>query len=132
VDSASVVAAFRTYALTLPALTALVGQRVVISRADVYGVLPAVVLTLDGGPGRISPRHHLAEIRADFYAETSWADAFAVAKALGDAADPQDPVAAMQSYPSPILRITAGAPRQMPQGEYFHVQQTFTVLAKEI
>lgn len=131
-DSASVVAAFRTLALATGKVTELVGQQVHISRADVQGQVPAVVLSLDGGEGRITPRHHLLEIRAEFYSETSWTEAFAVQKALATVADPQDPVAAAGTYPSPILRITAGAPRQAPQGDYYRVQQTFTVLAKEV
>lgn len=130
-DSAAVLAAFRSLALAQGALTALAGQRVYISRADAVGPPPAVVLSLDGGEGRVSPRHHRLDIRAEFYSDESWAQAFAMQAALAAAADPQDPVQAIQHLPAPILRVTASAPRQAPGGDYYRVQQVYTVLAKE-
>lgn len=129
-DNAAVLAAIRTRLLGAPKITDLVGQRVFVSRADVAGQVPAIALEIVGGEGRFSRKHHRVDVRVHIWSAVSWAQAFEIQDNVSNELD-FEPTDRFPELPSPLLTIRASAPIQMPQGDYYHVTQTFTVTAKE-
>lgn len=127
-DNASVLAALRTHALLQAPLTALVAQRVFISRSDVAGVVPAVVLRFNGGAGKVNHAFHEVDVAVDFYSSTSWAECLQIQAAFEAAFDWKTHV---NGLPAPLSSVKAKAPQQMPQGDYFHLVQPLHCIVKE-
>jgi len=130
VDNAAVLSALRSRLLASPKITDLVGQKVYVSRADVAGQTPAVALEIAGGEGRLNRKHHRVDVRVNIWSAVSWAQAFEIQDNVSNELDftPSD---RFPEFPEPLLTVTASAPIQMPQGDYYHLVQTFTVTAKE-
>ncbi len=127
-DSGRVLAALRTRLLSSEGLTAIVGERIYVSRADVAGLVPAVVLRLNGGSDANHPAFTTPDVAVDIYSATSWQEAFSVQGQVTDCLRLKD---IRDGLPEPLRRITCNPPQQMPQGDYFHLVQIFHCVVKE-
>lgn len=126
--SAAVLASIRAWLLASAGVSAIVGTRIHVSRADVSGVVPALALELGGGPGALNPGIDQIEIRLNAWSSASWAEALA---ALDAAADALRNVTFRDGLAAPVLSVTrVGAPSQISDHTYFHAQLSLTVLAR--
>lgn len=126
--SASVLAALRAWLLASAGVSALVGTRIFVSRADVSGVVPALAVELGGGSGIQNPGIDQVEIRLNAWSSVSWAEALA---ALDAAAAALRGTTFRDGLPAPVLSVTrVGAPSQISDQTYFHAQLSVTVLAR--
>ena len=130
-DNAAILAKIREHALKQDPILLLVDQRVYVSRADVVGVHPCIVLEAAGGPGYLNQAHYQADVRVHIWSALSWAECYEVQNAFANVFEGADYTQDGGALPSPLISISAGAPMQMPQGDYYHLVQDYQVKAKE-
>jgi hypothetical protein len=129
--SREAIAAMRAHALLQFSITRLVAQRIFLSRSDVAGQVPAIALEPAGGPGYQNQKYYVSDVRVHFWSSVNWAECYEVQNAFANVFEGSDYTQDGGALPEPLVQITAGAPQQMPKGDYYHLVQTYQVKTKE-
>lgn len=126
--SAGVFIALRTFLLADAGVSGLVAQRIYPKRSDIAGAAPAATLELAGGPGAMNTAMEELDVRVGAYSADSWEESFAVLDAIEKRLYGAN---FLDGLTAPVLSVTrCDAPVQAAEGDYYHSQQTFSVIAR--